>query len=63
MYNIKVRLVFIDLLLLGVGSMPSIKKRLRSTVSSEKIGERGEFDNSVRKTQQQKCNFLFRNSE
>jgi hypothetical protein len=43
--------------------MPSIKKRLRSTVSSEKIGERGEFDNSVRKTQQQKCNFLFRNSK
>jgi len=54
MHNTKVRPVFIDLLLLGVGSMPSITKRLRSTVSSEKIwGEKmGEFDNSVRKTQQ-----------
>jgi hypothetical protein len=52
MYNTKVRPVFIDLLLLGVGSMPSIKKRLWSTVSSEKIGgKRGEFDDSVRKTQ------------
>jgi hypothetical protein len=40
MHNTKVRPVFIYLLLLGVGSMPSIKKkkRFRSTVSSEKIG-------------------------
>jgi hypothetical protein len=52
MHNTKVRLVFIDLLLLGVGSMPSIKKRLRSTVSSERLGGKmSEFDNSVKKTQ------------
>jgi hypothetical protein len=38
MHNTKVRSIFIDILLLEVGSMPSIKKRLRSTVSSEKIG-------------------------
>jgi hypothetical protein len=53
MHNTKIRPVFIDLLLLGVGSMTSIKKIFRSTVSSEKIGgKRDEFDNSVRKTQQ-----------
>jgi len=40
MHNTKVRPVFIDLLLLGVGFMPSIKKRLRSIVSSEKIWEK-----------------------
>jgi hypothetical protein len=51
MYNIKVRSVLIDLLLLRVESTPSMKKGLRSIVLSKKfVGEMGEFDNSVRDT-------------
>jgi hypothetical protein len=41
MYNTKVMSVFTDLLLLGEGSTPSMKKRLRSTVSSEKFVGKG----------------------
>jgi hypothetical protein len=51
MYNTKVRSVPNGIILLREESTPSMKKGLRSIVSSKKFaGENGEFGNSVRDT-------------